>query len=281
MADDAMTPAPMTLMQDVSDREMLLFQQLFKRHIGLHLPVSKKALLQSRLGARMHELGLVRLSDYHALIAGDANGVERQRAIDLITTNETYFFREQAHFDFVVRELLPAWGKRPQLRVWSAASSTGEEAYTLAMLLDQHRPRGGWSVFGSDISLRVLSFARRALYPMMRGQNIPAPLLKRYCLRGTGEYEGHFLIERALRSAVEFDQRNLTDLAATDDGQFDLVFLRNVIIYFDFETKLKVVSDVIARLRPGGYLVVGHSESLHGMQLPIEMHSPSVYRKPS
>jgi chemotaxis protein methyltransferase CheR len=276
-----MNQVSMALMQDVSDREMLMFQQLFKRHIGLHLPVSKKALLQSRLGARVHELGLERLSDYHALIAPQANKVERQRAIDLITTNETYFFREQGHFDFLVRELLPDWRDRPELRVWSAASSTGEEAYTLAMLLDHHRPRGDWSVFASDISLRVLNFARRSLYPMARGQNIPVPFLKRYCLRGTGEYDGHFLVDRALRSRVEFAQRNLTDLGAIDDGQFDLVFLRNVIIYFDFETKLKVVSDVVDRVRPGGYLVVGHSESLHGMQLPLEMHSPSVYRKPS
>ena len=276
-----MTQVPGVLMPEVSDREMLLFQQLFKRHIGLHLPLSKKALLQSRLGGRMHELGLVQLADYHALIASSANDAERQRAIDLITTNETYFFREQAHFDFVVRELLPLWRERSQLRVWSAASSTGEEAYTLAMLLDTHRAGGGWTVFASDISLRVLNFARRALYPMARGQNIPASFLKRYCLQGFGEYDGHFLLDKALRGAVEFGQRNLTDLAASDDGQFDLVFLRNVIIYFDFETKLKVVSDVVSRLRPGGYLVVGHSESLHGMQLPLEMHSPSIYRKPS
>ncbi|EJM98198.1 protein-glutamate O-methyltransferase CheR [Herbaspirillum sp. YR522] len=276
-----MTPVPEVLTPEVSDREMLLFQQLFKQHIGLHLPLSKKALLHSRLGARMHELGLAQLADYHALIAPSANHAERQRAIDLITTNETYFFREQAHFDFVVRELLPLWRHQARLRVWSAASSTGEEAYTLAMLLDTHRPGGGWSVFASDVSLRVLNFARRALYPMARGQNIPPSFLKRYCLRGTGEYEGHFLLEKAVRGAVEFAQRNLTDLAASDDGQFDLVFLRNVIIYFDAETKLKVVGDVVSRLRPGGYLVVGHSESLHGMPLPLEMHSPSIYRKPS
>jgi len=275
-----MIQAPTAIMPDVSDREMLLFQQLFKRHIGLHLPVSKKALLQSRLGGRMHELGLVRLADYHALIAPDANAAERQRAIDLITTNETYFFREQAHFDFVARELLPAWHERAALRVWSAASSTGEEAYTLAMLLDHHRSHDDWSVFATDISLRVLSFARRALYPMARGQHIPAPYLKRYCLRGTGEYEGHFLVDRTLRRRVEFAQRNLADLGASDDGQFDLVFLRNVIIYFDFDTKQQVVRDVVSRLRPGGYLVVGHSESLHGMNLPLEMHWPSVYRKP-
>lgn len=265
---------------DVSDRDMLLFQQLFKQHIGLHLPISKKALLQSRLCGRMHELGLAQLSHYHALISSAEGIEERQRAIDLITTNETYFFREQSHFDFLSTELLPAWAGVKTLRVWSAASSTGEEAYTLAMLLDHYRPGGSWSVFASDISSRVLSFARRALYPMVRGQNIPKAYLKRYCLRGTGEYEGHFLVDGELRRKVEFARRNLTDLDAFDDGNFDLIFLRNVIIYFDFPTKIKVLNDVIKRLQPGGYLVVGHSESLHGMHLELEMHSPSIYRKP-
>ena len=276
-----MNGLPMSAEPEVSDRDMLLFQQLFKRHIGLHLPLSKKALLQSRLGGRMHELGIGQLSQYHALIAAEDGERERQRAIDLITTNETYFFREQSHFDFLASELLPAWTGSDPLRVWSAASATGEEAYTLAMVLDHHLPGGAWSVLASDISTRVLSFARRALYPMARGQNIPRPYLRRYCLRGTGQYEGHFLVEGALRRKVEFAQRNLTSLDAFDDGSFDLIFLRNVIIYFDFPTKISVVSDVIRRLRPGGYLVVGHSESLHGMDLDLEMHSPSIYRKPA
>lgn len=265
---------------EVSDHDMQLFQQLFKKHIGLHLPLSKKALLQSRLSNRVHELGLRELGQYYALISSEQGGQERQRAIDLITTNETYFFREQGHFDFLADELLPLWSERKSLRVWSAASSTGEEAYTLAMLLDHHRPSASWSVFGSDISTRVLRFARRALYPMARGQNIPRPYLRRYCLLGTGEYEGQFLVQADLRAKVEFAQRNLTALHAHDDGMYDLIFLRNVIIYFDCETKLKVLRDVIARLRPGGYLVVGHSESLHGMELDLLMHSPSIYRRP-
>lgn len=265
---------------EVSDQDMLLFQQLFKQTIGLHLPLSKKALLQSRLSHRLNELGLRGLAQYHRLISAADGAEERQRAIDLITTNETYFFREQSHFDFLTRELLPLWRDHEYLRVWSAASATGEEAYSLAMLLDNHRPAGSWSVFGSDISTRVLRFARRALYPMARGQNIPRPYLRRYCLLGTGEYEGHFLVQADLRAKVEFAQRNLTALHEHDDGQYDLIFLRNVIIYFDCDTKLQVLRDVIARLRPGGYLIVGHSESLHGMALDLLMHSPSIYRRP-
>lgn len=270
--------APMLM--EVSDKEMLLFQQLFKSNIGLHLPVSKKALLQSRLGGRIQELGLRCMRDYHALITEEGQLEERQRAINLITTNETYFFREPSHFDFLSRTLLPGWASQKSLRVWSAASSTGEEAYSLAMILSELRPPGSWSVFASDISTRVLSMARRGLYPMSRGQNIPPAYLKRYCLRGVGEYDGHFLVEGTLRHQVEFAQRNLTGLSAYADGLYDLIFLRNVVIYFDFETKTKVLQDVLALLKPGGYLVVGHSESLHGMPLKLSMQSPSIYRKP-
>jgi len=274
-------PYGIALEEEVSDHDMLLFQRLFKQQIGLHLPLSKKALLQSRLAGRLNELGLRHLGQYHALISSEARAQERQRAIDLITTNETYFFREPGHFDFLVGQWLPQLAQQPQLRIWSAASATGEEAYTLAMLLDHHRPGASWSVFASDISTRVLRFARRALYPMVRGQNIPRAYLRRYCLMGIGEYEGHFLVQADLRAKVQFAQRNLTRLDEHDDGQYDLIFLRNVIIYFDCETKLQVLRDVIARLRPGGYLVVGHSESLHGMDLGLDMHSPSIYRKPA
>jgi len=266
---------------DVSDSDMLLFQELFRRHIGLSLPASKKALLRSRLSGRMQALGLARLSDYHALIAIDSGLQERQHAIDLITTNETYFFREPTHFDYLMREVVAHWPADRLLRVWSAASSTGEEAYTLAMLLDHHRPAGAWSVFASDVSQRVLHVARRGLYPMARGEHIPPAYLKRYCLRGTGEYDGQFLVEAALREKVEFAARNLIDLDARDDGRFDVIFLRNVIIYFDLDTKRQVLEAVTRRLNPGGWLFVGHSESIQSMALPLDMQSPSIYRKPS
>ncbi|MFL9924395.1 SAM-dependent methyltransferase [Herbaspirillum lusitanum] len=270
-------PAPIDI--DVSDQEMQLFQQLFRQHVGLHLPDSKKALLHSRLAGRMNELRLGSLGEYHALIARPSATAERQRAIDLITTNETYFFREQRHFDFLKEQLLPTLGIVSHLKVWSAASSSGEEAYSLAMLLGEQRRQAAWSVFASDISQRVLSFGRRGLYPMARGQNIPEAYLKRYCLCGTGKYEGHFLIAPELRRKVQFEQRNLMDLSQDADQQYDIIFLRNVIIYFDFETKVEVIRAVTRKLKQGGHLIVGHSESLHGMPLDLQMLSPSIYWK--
>ncbi|MCY1305642.1 Chemotaxis protein methyltransferase [compost metagenome] len=167
---------------------------------------------------------------------------------------------------------------RDEFRVWSAASSTGEEAYTLAMLLDDGRPQRSWEVLATDISLQVLRSARRGLYVMARGERIPQRLLKRYCLKGRDLYEGRFLVERALRERVEFRQSNLIK-AAPELGHFDLILLRNVLIYFDVPTKLQVLRNVVDRLKPGGWLMVGHSEALHDTALPLELVTSSIYRK--
>ncbi|SMC18122.1 chemotaxis protein methyltransferase CheR [Andreprevotia lacus DSM 23236] len=264
---------------DANDEEMRLFQQLFKQHIGMHLPQSKKALLCSRLSKRLSELGLPSFRAYYEVIAAPNQAEERQRAIDLITTNETYFFREPRHFDFLRKQVLAHAPQNETLRIWSAASSTGEEAYSIAMLLDAERHDAPWEICASDISQRVLRFARRGVYPMARGEHIPPEYLKRYCLRGNGNYAGQFMVEQRLRERVQFSQMNLTALPK-QFAKFDVIFLRNVIIYFDMPTKTQVVQSVTQHLKPGGWLLVGHSESLHGMALPLQMHAPSIYRKP-
>jgi len=263
---------------EASDQEMRLFQQLFYEHVGIHLAESKKPLLCGRLGNRLAELGITRYRDYHELIAAPDAVEERQRAIDLITTNETYFFREPHHFEFMQKEVLP--NALPHgFDVWSAACSTGEEPYTIAMLLEALRPGAPWRVVASDISSRVLRYARRGLYPMSRGQKIPQVFLKRHCLKGIGEYQGYFLVERALRERVEFKQINLTE-APRNTARFDVIFLRNVLIYFDRPTKQKVLAHVTSQLRPGGWLFVGHSESMNGLLEGFESWAPSIHRKP-
>ena len=236
-------------------------------------------MLCSRLSTHVNELGFSNLQEYYAFISRPAQQADRQRAIDLITTNETYFFRESKHFDYLREHILPALGDHDHLRFWSAASATGEEAYSIAMVLDEQGLRQPWSILATDISQRVLAFARRALYPMARGERIPEAYLSRYCLCGTGEYEGHVLIDQRLRQRVSFEHCNLVNLPAPPKALFDVVFLRNVIIYFDFPTKLQVLQQVIQRIKPGGWLMVGHSESLHGMSLDLEMVAPSIYRR--
>lgn len=262
----------------LSDAEFELFRQFFAKHIGIYLAPAKKSLLFGRLAKRLTALGLDSYSDYYQLLQSPAGSKERETAIDLITTHETYFFREPKHFEFLQNRILPAFSGASELRVWSAASSTGEEAYTLAMLLDSFRSPKPWSVVGTDISQLVLENARMGLFPMTRGEGIPAPYLKRYCLKGTGRYQGAFLIERSLRERVEFRLGNLTK-SQPELGQFDLILLRNVLIYFNEPTKFKVLGHVLERLVPGGWLMLGHSETLHGSDLPLETLAPSIYRK--
>ncbi|MCY1283859.1 Chemotaxis protein methyltransferase [compost metagenome] len=275
MADVAMRSG---LDIELSEPEFRQLQRLFYELVGLQLPPVKKPLICGRLSKRLGALHMHSYQQYYQHLLSPAGEAELEVAIDLITTHETYFFREPKHFDFLQREILPAVAAQADFRVWSAASSTGEEAYTLAMLLDSGRPHRPWSVVATDISQQVLVNARRGLYAMARGERIPQPYLKRYCLRGRGLYEGYFLVERALRERVEFLPGNLTK-PAPELGQFDLILLRNVLIYFDLPTKQQVLSNVLERLRPGGWLMVGHSEALHDSQLPLELVTSSIYRK--
>lgn len=266
------------LISSISDQEFGLFQRFFHEQIGLQLTNVKKPLLCGRLSKRLTALGLGSYRDYYNLLVSKAGSEERETAIDLITTHETYFFREPKHFELLQTKVIPGLHASPELRVWSAASSTGEEAYTLAMILDSFRSPKPWSITASDISRQVLINAQRGLYPMSRGERIPAHYLKRYCLRGNGRYAGYFMVESALRARVEFLPGNLTQ-QDNNLGLFDVILLRNVLIYFDQPTKLLVLRNVVERLKPGGWLMVGHSESLHDTRLPLELITPSVYRK--
>ncbi len=264
----------------LSDQEFGLFQRLFYEHIGLQLTPVKMPLLCGRLSKRLTALGLGSYRAYYNLLVSKSGAEELETAIDLITTHETYFFREPKHFDFLQAKVIPSLHARDELRVWSAASSTGEEAYTLAMVLDGFRSPKPWSIVATDISRQVLINARRGLYPMSRGERIPSHYLKRYCLQGNGRYAGYFMVESALRERVEFLPGNLTQ-PDSSLGMFDVILLRNVLIYFDPPTKLAVLRNVLERLKPGGWLLVGHSESLHDTRLPLELVTPSIYRKVS
>jgi chemotaxis protein methyltransferase CheR len=254
------------------------FRQLrdwLKSATGIALSSSKTVLVTSRLACRLRARGVATFTAYLRLVATDP--IERQCAIDLLTTNETYFFREPRHFDWL-RDLLPRLAGQP-VRVWSAACSTGEEPYSVAMLLDSHLGGRPWDVLGTDISSRVLDTARAGHYRMERAQGLPPDLRRRYCLRGTGAQEGTLLVAKSLRDRVRFEQVNLT-LALPDLGTFDVIFLRNVMIYFEQETKRRVVEQLATRLRPGGHLLIGHSETLNDVTDVVRPVAPSIYRLP-
>ena len=260
----------------LSDSEFRLFQKMIYDTAGINMSNAKKALVSGRLVKRLKYYGLSSYRDYFNLLSTAKEG-ELQIAVDLLTTNETFFFREEKHFDYMRNTILPGWHTGPR-RIWSAAASSGEEAYTLAMVTAEHSPTSAWEIIGTDISTRVLERARSAQYPIERAENIPRNYLTKYCLKGIGVQEGTFIIIRSLRERVRFVHANLKD-NLSKLGKFDLIFLRNVMIYFDMETKSGIIERMLPMLRPGGYFVIGHSESLNGVTDKLNVVSPSIYRK--
>lgn len=261
----------------LDDKEFELYRDLIFDIAGISLAPVKKALVAGRLGKRLRFYGLNSYHDYYQLISAPVNRNELQVAVNLLTTNETYFFRETKHFDFLRSEVLSKRQQGQVFRVWSAASSTGEEAYSIAMLLADCLGDAPWEILASDISTRVLEDARKGIYPLTRTRDIPPQYLKRYCLKGTGVYEGKLLVEQSLRDRVEFRQLNLNE-TLPELGRFDAIFLRNVLIYFNQETKRQVVQRLQPFLKPDGYFLVGHSETLHGVNETLQQVQPSVYR---
>jgi chemotaxis protein methyltransferase CheR len=248
--------------------------------IGLSFSDNKKALVSSRLAPRMQRLGIDDFDDYYGLIAGDSDGGEFQMAVDLLTTNETYFFREPTHFAMLEAELAST---RPRtLQVWSAASSFGDEAYSIAMLLSEMSAKGqignDWNILGTDISDRVLRSAIEAVYPEDRLRFVTPERLRRHCLRGEGPSEGLVQMHPKLTERVQFGQLNLCQ-TIEGIGPFDIVFLRNVLIYFDLETKRAVVDRVLAQLRPGGILFTGIAEGRVPCSSPLTSLAPGAFRK--
>jgi chemotaxis protein methyltransferase CheR len=198
--------------------------------------------------------------------------------LDLLTTNETYFFREPAHFDFFRDEIIPQQGMQ-KMRVWCAAASTGEEPHSIAMVLADTLEKGSWEVLATDISGKVLEHARTGVYRAERINHIPEDYLRRFCRRGIGSYEGMLAVVPSVRSRIHFEQHNLLNPRAKGE-QFDVIFLRNVLIYFDQPTKEKVIENMLQSLRPGGWLILGHCESVHGLNVGLKTVKPSIYRKP-
>lgn len=261
----------------LSDVEFQRFRALVHETTGITLSDLKKALVMSRLGSRLRHRKIPTFTEYYRVLKDPSEGDELQAAIDLITTNETSFFREPSHFDFLRNHLKSLRPVPRPFRVWSAASSSGEEAYTLAMVLADCLGPTEWEILGTDISTRVLERARKALYPIERSATIPKDYLSKYCLKGNGRHEGMFLIDRQLRARASFMQANLCQ-RLPEIGTFDVVLLRNVLIYFAPAEKRLVVEAIARRLKPGGILMIGHSETLAGISDRFKPIQPTVYR---
>jgi len=261
---------------ELNNEEFNLFRTLIYDISGINFSIEKKTLVRGRLASRLSHYKMRSYYEYYKFIKND-EGNELQVAVDLLTTNETYFFRESKHFDFLREKVLPQQ-RGAQLRYWSAASSSGEEAYSLAMTLAEYGRTYDWKVTGTDISTRVVERAKRGHYPLNRLQDMPTVLLHKYCLKGVGSQQGTFIITPELRNNVEFMHANLKH-DQSGLGDFDVIFLRNVLIYFDLKTKQQIVGSILRRLKLGGYLMISHSENLHGVTDKVTPVQPSIFQK--
>jgi chemotaxis protein methyltransferase CheR len=275
-----------------SDRSFARFCRLMTDELGIKTSEAKRPMLQSRLQRRIRELGLPSFDAYcDFLFESPLAEEERIHFIDAVTTNKTDFFREPGHFDHLVRHALPemdpASGMEPEsrpwrLKAWCAGCSSGEEVYTLAIVLAEHglrRPGFDYSILGTDISTRVLAHASRAVYASERIEPVAPMLRAKYFLRSKDPARDQVRIVPALRSRVGFHRLNFMERTYPVADQFQAIFFRNVMIYFDKATQEAVVNKLCRHLAPGGYLFVGHSESLAGLDLPVESLGSSVYRK--
>ncbi len=263
----------------ISNRDFSRFQQLIYDLAGITLGNNKKVLVVSRLACRLRHFSLNSFADYYRLLMDDTPAGELQIVVDLLTTNETHFFREPKHFGFIQREILANRSPQQPLRCWSAVCSTGEESYSLAMLLaSTFGDEADWMVLGSDINSQVLASACSGQYPSSRQSEIPTSYLQQYCLKGVRSQQGSFLINSQLRRHVHFKQINLNG-SLPSLGTFDFILLRNVLIYFSAETKQAVILRIVPLLKSGGYLFVGHSETINGISDQLRLIKPSIYQK--
>jgi len=279
--------AALARLREPTPREFQRLVALIHDVAGIALNESKRALVVRRLSGRVRELGLDNFGDYLELVQADDSGAELVRLLDLIATNETHFFREPQHFEFLENRVYPAWraeadaGRRPRvIRAWSAACSTGQEPYSIAMQLLTHFPAdAGWTIeiVATDLSTKALDVARAAEWPIDRATEIPEHHLQRFMLRGVGQRVGRMRASRVLRDAVRFGRLNLHDERYDVPGVFDLVFCRNVLIYFAPEGRAAVIDRLADRLAPGGLLFVGHAESLHAHRSRLRAVLPTIY----
>jgi chemotaxis protein methyltransferase CheR len=253
---------------------------------GINLEFCKKTMVESRLGRRLRALNITTFQHYlQFLTSKEGIGNELVHMIDVVTTNKTDFFREKHHFDFLTDSVLPDFiemNPNRSMKVWSSACSSGEEPYTLAMVLQEFaRYNSGFTyeILASDISTQILQRAVDAVYPADRAEDIPSHLRIKYLLKSKDKESPKIRITPELRSMVKFQQINLIDADLKVNHLQDLIFCRNVLIYFDRETQLKVVKNLLRNLRPGGLLFIGHSESLHFFDLHIKQIRPTIFVK--
>jgi len=272
-----------TLAGDVrlSDGDLARIVRLVYERSGITLHTGKRALVLARLQKRLRASGFTNFRDYLRHVESDPSGVEVTALLDAIATNHTSFFREPQHFEFLRSTIVPSHGDAP-IRIWSAACSSGEEPVTIAITLldalasNQQQPR--IRILASDLSTKALNIATAGIYKMERVASIPIDTLRRHFERGLGSHAGHARVATHVRRLIEYRQLNFLEAGELGE-RFDVVFCRNVMIYFDREIQQRVVSLLERHVVPGGHLFISHSESLNGISHGLRWVAPAIYQR--
>jgi chemotaxis protein methyltransferase CheR len=279
-------PPTTTATDALADVDYEFLRKLVYEHSRINLGSDKRALVSGRVAKRLRVLKIGGYHEYCQLLKTAAGVEELGNLVDVISTNHTHFFREEKHFDWLRSVLLPHWrlsndGREP-FRAWSAASSSGEEPYTLAIVLAEFFGlEGKWTIDATDISTRILDRAGQAIYDTEKLAPVPPELLRRYFQRGVGRFAGQFRVKEALRRRVSFQHLNLLQPQYPFAQRFHLIFCRYVMIYFDRPTQETLIAKLTEQLEPGGHLLVGHSESLSGVRHSLQQLQPAIYLKPA
>lgn len=266
----------------LTTNEFQQIQSLLYQKAGITLTEQKQTLIVSRLSKRIRHLGLPSFQAYYDLVVNGVDSGELTQMLDLLSTNKTDFFREPVHFEFLKAQIIPTLSPSKHIRIWSSASSSGEEPYSIAMtLLDAVPDPSQWNckILASDLSTRVLAKAARGVYEDERVLNLPPEMVKRHFLRGNGGQRGYVKVKPKVRQMVIYRRINLMDESFPIQSLLDVIFCRNVMIYFDRPTQAKLMAKFFRYLKPGGYLFIGHSESLQWIDHPFTYVAPTIYRK--
>jgi chemotaxis protein methyltransferase CheR len=271
------------------DKDFNQFSSFIYERVGIQLPPTKKTMLEARLQKRLKALAMESFEEYGAYVfSSEGQDAELVHMIDVVTTNKTDFFREPAHFEYLIEHALPAIMQQREhnfsepVRIWSAGCSSGEEPYTLAMVLSefaaQHRGFR-FTILASDISTRILETAQTAVYPEERTEGIATALKKTYFLRSKDRRRALVRVSPELRGKVVFRRINFMDSDLGIAEKMDIIFCRNVVIYFDKPTQQNLMRKFHQQLRPNGYLFLGHSETLNGLDVDFATKGSTVYQK--
>lgn len=256
----------------------------------INLGPDKQELVAARIGKRLRALNVPNITAYCELLRNPSGAEELSNLIDVISTNHTFFFREPAHFEYLEKHAIPEFlhekspHNRSTFRIWSAASSSGEEVYSIAILLSEigaARPGWRWQLDATDISTRILKRAKEGIYPSESVSKVRPELIKKYFQKGHGPQEGNYRVKPEVSGRVTFRHLNLLGGAYPFTDPFHVIFCRNVMIYFDRPTQEELVRRLSEKLVPGGYLMVGHSESLTGIHHRLRMIKPAIYQLPA